>query len=318
MPPSPPAADLTDPPAGFDFAGYAAVGFAFFVLAAQNSLARWAVGHGMTAADLVAIRFCIPGLFWLPYFVRRVRAGALPARRAAAFAVTAGVPYGLVLTSGYTFAPATHGAVLVPSATMSGGVLLSAILAGQPVGRMTAAVVAVALAGMAVVSGFWLERTGGTLPGDLLFVLAGVFWAGHIVSVGVWRTRAGDVIASVMALSLLYLPVYLATAEMPGRLWRGEGPPWPVVAAAAGFLAVLHSSLALPAYAWATARLTPMRVSLMTPVVPLLGVAVAIVTLGETLDPHEATGAVLVLAALAISARTKVRRAAAEPAAQTA
>ena len=300
--------DETGERPGFDAAGYAVAAFALFVLAAQNSLARWAVQNGMTAEDLVAIRFCLPGLVLLPVFLRQVRGDRREWLRSLAVAFGAGVPYGLVLTSGYEYSTATHGSVIVPSATLTSGVLLSALVLRQPVSRWTVAAVLTAVAGMAVVSGFWREGEGGSLTGDLLFVLSGLIWASHLVAVGKWRMPARRVVPAVMACGLLYAPVYLATASLPGELLRGEGPPTRVVVTCVLFLAVLHSLCALPAYAWAVGRLTPMRMSLLTPSIPVMGVAVAVSTLGESLEANEVLGGVLVLAALTIAGRSKVRR----------
>ena len=304
--------DRDTPPRSFDVAGYAAAAFALTVLAAQNSLAKWAVDHGLTAPDLVAIRFGIPGVVWLPLVVRRIIRGGRPAAvRVLTFAATAGVPYGLILTSGYRYSNASHGSVIVPSATLTFGVLLSSLVVRQPLTRLTAASVVVALVGMSLVSGIWWEASAGasSLPGDLLFALSGLVWAGHLAAVGYWKAPAREIVPAVMSGSVLYLPYYFATSDLPGRLLAGSGPPTHVLVWVTLFLAVLHSSIALPLYAWATGRLTPMRISLLTPSVPLIGVTIAVLTLGERFESHEVAGAALVLLALALASRSKVRRA---------
>lgn len=295
----------------FDFAGYLAAFVACFVLAAQNSVSKICLARGLTPEDLVAIRFCLPGLFLLPMFIRRARRadGREFLRRGFLLAVVAGVPYGLILTNGYRFASASHGAVLVPSATLVGGMVMSRAVLGASIGRAALLSAGVALLGMSLVSSgaTGSADTPNPLFGDFLFILCGFFWCCNPVLVQKFKAKPSDVVPSVMVWGLLYLPVYLSQSSLIPDIQNGRGPSWDVIAGTILFYAIIHSSFALPLYAWATRRISALRMALLTPFIPISGVLLAVALLGERLNQWEIAGGLLVCVALYLSVRMKSR-----------
>ena len=293
----------------FDFSGYGAAFVACFVLAAQNTVSKIYLARGLSAEDLVAIRFCLPGVFLLPVFIRRAMKpdGRRFLRQGLLLAVTAGVPYGLILTNGYRFASASHGAVLVPSATLVGGMIMSRLVLEASLTRAALTSAGVALVGMFLVSGGATDSANAPNPlfGDFLFVLCGFFWCCNPVFVQKFHAAPGDVVPSVMVWALAYLPIYLVQPNAVADLASGGGPSWDVIAGAILFYAIVHSSFALPLYAWATRRISALRMALLTPFIPVSGVLLAVLTLGERLTNWEIAGGTLVCVALYLSVRMK-------------
>lgn len=311
---SEPASQTTpaSPEEPFDWAGYGAAFVACFILAAQNTVSKLCLARGMSAEDLVAIRFCLPGLLLLPSFIKRARKddGRQFLKRGVLLAIVAGVPYGLILTNAYRFTSASHGAVLVPSATLVGGMIMSRVLLGASITKAALTSAAVALVGMFLVSGGATnsEAAPNPLLGDTLFVLCGFFWCCNPVLVQKFHASSRDVVLSVMVWGLLYLPIYLSQPNFIEALRAGNGPTWTVIGSAVLFYAVVHSSFALPLYAWATRRITALRMALLTPFIPVSGVLMAIVVLGEKLNAVEMAGGAMVCVALYLSVRMKIKR----------
>lgn len=296
----------------FDYIGYGAAFAACFVLAAQNTAAKYCLAGGMSPEDLVAIRFCLPGLILLPVFVKRVFSpgGGRFLKQGVILAIVAGVPYGLILTNGYRFASASHGAVLVPSATLVGGMIMSRLVLGASITRAALTSAGVALIGMFLVSSFASAAAEGTNPliGDALFILCGSFWCCNPVFVQKFHARPQDVVPSIMVWGLLYLPFYLSGPNFIKAVRAGSGPEPNVIVVAVAFYAILHSSMALPLYAWATRRITALRMALLTPFIPISGVLLAVLLIGERLNAWEMAGGLMVCAALYLSVRMKTER----------
>lgn len=312
-PPEPyPGSNAVENSEGIDWFGYSAAFLACFILAAQNVVAKMCLARGLTAEDLVAIRFCLPGVFLLPFFLRRACRpdGRQFLRQGAVLAIASGVPYGLILTNAYRFSSAAHGSVLVPSATMVGGMMMSRVVLGVSVGRSVLIAAAVALVGMFLVSGGKTDATAAPHPliGDALFVLCGFFWSCNPVFVQKFRLKPSEVVLSVMVWSLLYVPIYFAQTELIDAVRAGAGPAVWTLAGAVLFYAIIHSSFALPLYAWATRRLSALRMALLTPFIPVSGVLLAVTMLGERLNLREVAGGLLVCFALYLSVRMKAAK----------
>jgi drug/metabolite transporter, DME family len=103
------------------------------------------------------------------------------------------------------------------------------------------------------------------------------------------------VAAAVMAASSLYTPL-----AWPGT-WAPEA--WML------YLGLVTAALALLAFNWGAARLTPTTLTVATLVEPLTAVLLAAWLLGEHLGPAQWLGAALMLAAIAGLGRREAARA---------
>jgi DME family drug/metabolite transporter len=103
------------------------------------------------------------------------------------------------------------------------------------------------------------------------------------------------VAAAVMGLSALYTPLS----------WPGELPPevWLL------YLGLVTAAVALLAFNWGAARLTPTTLTVASLVEPLTAVLLAAWLLGEHLGPWQWLGAALMLAAIVGLGRREARRA---------
>ena len=171
------------------------------------------------------------------------------------------------------------------------------------------ATLAAALVGTALVvlehGGVAAEADARTMVAGVLFsVASAVLYAGFTLVSGRLSQALGAgpatmgltiVAAVVMGLSALYAPL----------AWPGEIPPeaWLL------YLGLVTAALALLAFSWGAARLSPTALTVATLVEPLTAVLLAALLLGQSLTPSHGLGAVLMLASIAALGRRDARRA---------
>ncbi len=140
--------------------------------------------------------------------------------------------------------------------------------------------------------------TGGNGPHDMLIgvafsVASAVLYAGFTLVSGRLSSSLGAgpattcltvVAATVMGLSALYRPLY----------WPAQATPeaWFL------YLGVVTAALALLAFSWGAARLSPTALTVATLVEPLTAVLLAALLLGEHLVPLQWLGAVLLIGSI--------------------
>jgi len=92
---------------------------AMLLYAGQFVLSRWSIQRTISLWELGALRFAAAGLLLLPVVLRHGFGGPAGAgwARALLLTLTAGGPYTLIMFAGLSFAPAGHGAVIIPGAT---------------------------------------------------------------------------------------------------------------------------------------------------------------------------------------------------------
>jgi drug/metabolite transporter, DME family len=133
-----------------------------------------------------------------------------------------------------------------------------------------------------LVAGIALSLASATLYAAFTLVSGGLSRA---LGAGPSAMGLTAVAAGVMALSAFYTPLR----------WPGELPPeaWLL------YLGLVTAALALLAFNWGAARLTPTMLTVATLVEPLTAVLLAALLLGERLGPWQWLGAALMLAAIA-------------------
>jgi len=178
-------------------------------------------------------------------------------------------------------------------------VTLIAVLRGQE--RADAALVTVlaaALTGTALIVARHGGTTGELPPGEMLAgigfsIASAVLYAGFTLVSGRLSQRLGAgpmttcltlVAAVVMGLSALYRPL----------AWPAEVAPeaWLL------YLGVVTAALALLAFSWGAARLTPTTLTVATLVEPLTAVALAALLLGERLSGWQWIGGALLMGSI--------------------
>ncbi|AXQ27180.1 DMT family transporter [Solimonas sp. K1W22B-7] len=283
---------------GYLFAALTVAIWTGFVL-----VSRMAGKGALTAFDVTALRFGVAAVILLPLLLIKGLGSLRNPRRLAACVLTGGLGYALLCYSGFYFAPAAHGSILL-SGTMP---FLTAVLAwlflGERPGTQKQIALLVTAAGIACMAlqtfGHGVE--GRSWIGDLLFVSASTSWCVFTILVRRWQIRPWDAAAGVSVTSAaLFLPVYFLA--LPKHI---DVAPWQEIALQAGYQGVLVVIIAMVLYTRAVAELGPTRLAAVMATVPAISALLAWPVLGEALTPLLGVGITLVTAGALIGAVTR-------------
>jgi drug/metabolite transporter (DMT)-like permease len=274
---------------------------AMLLYAGQFVLSRWSIQRTIPLWDLAALRFAAAGLLLLPVVLRHGLAGAAGVGwgRSLVLTLTAGGPYTLIMFAGLSFAPAGHGAVIIPGATPVVSTALVWLWFGERPWPTRLAGLALVVVGLVLVG--WPDITGAageqTWVGDLLLGVAGVLWGLFTVLARRWQVDPLRATAMVWVLTLAYLPGYALVAgprllEAP----RGE------VLFQAVYQGVGVAIVALALYSWSIRVLGASFASLFMPLVPVLGMLLAVPVLGEIPAPVQLGGVLAVSIGMGLAA----------------
>ena len=275
--------------------------------AGQFVLSRWSIQRTLSLWDLAALRFAVAGLLLLPVVLRHGLADAAGVGwgRSLVLTLTAGGPYTLIMFAGLTHAPAGHGAVIIPGATPVVSTVLVWLWFGERPWPARLAGLALVVTGLVLVGWPGMSGAAGdrTWLGDLLFVVAGGLWGLFTVLARRWHVEPLPATAMVWTLALAYLPVY-AVAAGPRLL---QAPPGEVLFQAC-YQGVGVAIVALALYSWSIRVLGASFASLFMPLVPVLGMLLAVPVLGEMPARIQLVGVVAVSAGMALAAARPPRR----------
>jgi drug/metabolite transporter (DMT)-like permease len=175
--------------------------------------ARHGIDIGFSPADLTFHRCFWAGLALLPFGWRDGLRdlNGIGWRRGIVLTFFGGPGIAFVSYSGFLLVPLGHGGIIQPSTAALLGLVLSTIVLHErlPAKRVTGALVIVA--GLVVIGGEAVTTIGahGVL-GDLLFVLAGAFFAMFGMFLRKWRVAPTRAMVVVSIVSLGVLPIYWA------------------------------------------------------------------------------------------------------------
>jgi drug/metabolite transporter (DMT)-like permease len=167
--------------------------------------------------------------------------------------------------------------------------LIAGLLLHRTVGSVAWIAVAVATAGLALLSlhGF---RIGG---GEALTVLTAIAFAAHIVGLGEWSAGRDPV-----GLAVVQLIVVVVVCGVPAVLGGITAPPDAGVWGALALTALAGTALAFLVQTWAQAHLAPTRAAVVLTMEPVFAGVFGVLVAGDSFGPRTAAGAVLVLAAM--------------------
>lgn len=199
--------------------------------------------------------------------------------------------------AGLLFAPASHGALIAPTTVPVWTLLLATWVGGERVTRAQVLGLLVCLAGVALVVQPGGGGTGSAwriLQGDLLLALSSAVWSVYsVLSKMAMRRLSSEVTLTYgICIGCLFLAA-TATLERP----------WAVVPRAPllawGAVLYLTVAMTLLAFFWwnlALQRLGASRTAVFTNLVPIFGVLLAWLVLGERLSRLQLLGGALALA----------------------
>jgi drug/metabolite transporter (DMT)-like permease len=277
------------------------------IYGANFVVSRHAVLNGLTAPDMLALRFLVAGLILLPAF------GALNGwrdcagvgwRKGLVLTLMSGFPMSWLMMTGLTMAPAAHGASIGPGTVTVIGAIGAVVWFGARLTPQLAAGVAIVLVGLATLA---FAGTTSTLPnvlwGDLCFLGVGLLWGGYPLVIQKWKVDGLKATAIVSVLSMAYLPYYLAV-----HFTGFQGAPWWAVVAHAFNQGVLNVVVGLWIWAWAARVLGASVVGRFPPTIPVLGTLIAIPVLGEWPGPMQWLGVAMIVSGLMLAASKRAEQ----------
>ena len=201
------------------------VGAAVF-WAAGFVAARHGIDIGFTPADITFHRCFWAGVVLLPLALRDGISdlNGIGWTRGIVLTFFGGLGIAFVSYSGFLLVPLGHGGIIQPSTAALLGLVLSTVVLHErlPAKRVTGALVIVA--GLIVIGGEAITNIGvHGVAGDLLFVLAGAFFATFGMFLRKWRVAPTRAMIVTSVLSLAILPIYGVLVGFPRRSRWGFG-----------------------------------------------------------------------------------------------
>lgn len=240
--------------------------------------------------DFLAVRFAVATVAMVVVAPRALSRLSRESRR---HAVVLGLVYGLaqiLQTAGLAHTPASVSGfitgmyvVLTP--------LLAAVLLRSRIGATTWAAVALATAGLAVLS---LDGLSVGYGEAITFVSA-ILYALHIVGLGAWSDARQALGMSIVQIGVIALVCTLATAP-DGIVLPSTGADWASVV----YMALVAGALAMLAQTWAQAHLPPTRTALIMSMEPVFAATFAVWLGGEATTARMVGGGLMVLTAMLV------------------
>jgi len=186
------------------------VGAAVF-WAAGFVAARHGIDIGFTPADLTFHRCFWAGLVLLPLALRDGIGdlNGIGWGRGIVLTILGGPGIAIVSYSGFLLVPLGHAGVIQPSCAALFGLILATVILKERLPVLRAFGALTIVLGLAVIGAEALTTIGvHGVAGDLMFVLAGGFFATFGMLLRYWRVVATQATVAISVLSLAILPVY--------------------------------------------------------------------------------------------------------------
>jgi drug/metabolite transporter (DMT)-like permease len=261
------------------------------------------VGAGLTAADLAFLRYAPAGLLLLPWLLRHspLTLAGVGWRRGIVLTFFIGPPFVFIGASGFQFAPLAHSAVIQLGSVSLMGIILSALLAHEPLGLRRSVELAIIVVGLCITAGPGLLSGGSNVwRGDVLFALAGMMWAMFTVLQRRWNICpiAATAVVSVLS-AAAYSPAYLMF-HGASNLLRVDTA---IVLEQVAVLGILSGVVALFTFARAVETLGPARASLFPATSPAIAIVLGVPVSGEIPTALQVLGLVFLSLGLLIAMR---------------
>jgi len=250
-----------------------------------NIVSRFGTSATFTPFDLAAMRYGVSGVLTLPFFLKLVPLREWP--RYAALALFAGLGYGILVYSGFAFAPSAHAGVFVNGGIPFWTVVIVAALARFHIARQTVLALLLSTAGLVLIGFHSLFATSAEDQwiGDGLFLAAALCWAIFGLLMRRWQIRPQLGILGIASFSLvIYMPIYLLW--LPSNIAQAG---WGEISLQAGYQGIIAALLAAGMYSYANQKIGACQASMMLALVPafsaiggwlILDEALGIITVG--------------------------------------
>jgi drug/metabolite transporter (DMT)-like permease len=207
--------------------------------------------------------------------------------------------------AGLNFAPASHAAVIGPTTSPVWTLLLASRFGGERLHAAQLVGSALCLVGVLLVAhpeDFLGEHVGKQLLGDLLLLLSGMVWALYSVLSKLAIRRFGPVAS--LGYGMAVGCGLLAPLVLVDRSWMGLASASAVAWCALAYLTFATTLLAFFWWNIGIQRVGAGKTAIFSNLVPVFGVLLAWVVLGETLGAIQLGGAALAVAGVWVCQRT--------------
>ena len=255
-----------------------------------NIVSRFGTSATFTPFDLAAMRYGVSGVLTLPFFLKLVPLREWP--RYAALALFAGLGYGILVYSGFAFAPSAHAGVFVNGGIPFWTVVIVAALARFHIARQTVLALLLSTAGLVLIGFHSLFATSAEDQwiGDGLFLAAALCWAIFGLLMRRWQIRPQLGILGIASFSLvIYMPIYLLW--LPSNIAQAG---WGEISLQAGYQGIVAALLAAGMYSYANQKIGACQASMMLALVPAFSAIGGWMILDEALGIITVVGIVVV------------------------
>lgn len=244
-----------------------------------NIVSRFGSKGIFTPFDLAAMRYGVSGLICLPLFLAYVPLVAWP--RYMVLSVFGGLGYGLLVYSGFSFAPSAHAGVFVNGGIPFCTVVIMAVITRFHIARHTVLALLLSSCGLLLIGfdSLFLAHVGNEWIGDMLFLGAALSWSIFGLLMRRWQIRPHLGILGISSFSMLFfLPIYLL--YLPKSLQEAR---WGDITLQCFYQGVIAGMLAAGMYSYANQKIGACQASMMLALVPALSAVGAYFILDEQL-----------------------------------
>lgn len=231
----------------------------------------------MNAFDIVAVRFMVAGIIFLPIVIKRgMGFGPYGVLSAIIAMCLMGAPYNVMTIYALGFTPASHSSIIYAVSTAF-SCIIGMVVLKEPSTILRWCGVMLGASGIILLV-YTRSTEGVTIGiGHVLFMIGGCTWGLYTVLARVWRPDAIHASAAMTVFSMLfYLPVYyfflpkqIMHAEISQIVWQGF------------YQGILTNVVALAAYYKAIEYLGASGAGAFVPLVPVCAALMAVGFLGE-------------------------------------
>jgi drug/metabolite transporter (DMT)-like permease len=261
----------------------------------------WIVGKLAVSAvpplELSAIRFVVASLALA--VIARLTGTGVHLRELRPIALSAFFGYGLynaLVFFALTLAPASDGALIVPTITPVATAILAAFFGDRLTARKLSGFALASIGATLVITAGAASAafSGGRVVGDLLMLAGAVSWSAYTMlgTLTLRRRSPLEVITIATPIgALLLLPL--------GVFEKGyaDVPSWSVgVWLGVVYLALVVNALSFTVFYWVVRRVGPSLAAMSAYFVPLITLALAVVILGERPAPLQLVGGLVIAA----------------------
>ena len=271
--------------------GYLAAAATLVMWTGFSLFSRYAGKSVLTPYDVFALRLSVAALVLLPFAPRFLGQGAWRDQRLWLLASLGSLLYCLVVYTGFRYAPAAHGAILLSGMQPF---LISAIVLAvdgiRPNRMRSLGLIGIATGIACAAVPYFNVWSPEVVFGDLLIFYGSVLWAIYSVLAKRWGYSPWTLTSAVALIpAVLYLPIYAlflpkALAEAPLALIVTQGL----------YQGIVATILAMLAYLKAISILGTERAAVFLALVPITTGLAAVPLLGEALTGWLLSGLVFV------------------------